>query len=355
MNPPSIFASRWYESRGKESDVVISSRVRLARNLVDFPFPGRMSREEELHVTQRVMDAVARSRHLQDLVCVDLSSVDVLERRSFVEEGLISQSYSLEAFRSFALKADASMVLCPNDIEHLRVSAFAPGLDLDSPYQRLLQYDQALEDSLNYAANFELGYICTELNSMGTGLRASLLLHLPALSDSGLIEKAMKAVLQQGLSVRGFYGGEGQSSGALYQISNALSIGLCETDILARVVEQAKQLVHYERLAREELAEKDRDRLSDQVYRAYAILSHARILSIGECFELLSRIRLGLALGWLSGIDLESLNALYYRCQKAGLQRELGYSDDSDRGIAFDALRAKKLKTVMAACRLNEV
>lgn len=262
-----LFSRRWYDREGADMDVVISSRVRIARNVVDYPFPGRMSKEEEIAVESRILQAL-QARSSEELLAVEMGSLGASGRRVLVEEGVMSQPWSLDAFRRFAMDPDASLAAIPNDIEHLRLSAFAPGLDLAGPWARLDALDQLLEDDLPYAATFEAGYLCTELNSIGTGMRASVLLHLPALSETGLVERAMKGLMNDGLGVRGFYGGEGQSSGALYQVSNAVSLGDSEEGIIARVLEGTRKLVQYERMAREELAEKDGLRLMDIIARS---------------------------------------------------------------------------------------
>jgi protein arginine kinase len=348
----SLFASRWYDGGGKDMDVVLSSRARLARNLVDYPFPGRMARDDENAVSARVLDSVARSREGGDLEPVDVSGLSAIERRVLVEEGVVSQAYSLEPFRRFAMTMDGSLTVVPNDVDHVRISAFAPGLNLKSPMERAEVLDDLLEESLPYAATYELGYLATELNSLGTGLRLSFLLHLPALSDTGLIEKAMKGVLSEGLAVRGFYGGEGQSSGALYQVSNAASLGDSESAQAERIEAAARRIVQYERMAREELAEKDKERLLDKVARAYALMVHARVVQLNECFELLSSFRLGVALGWIQGTGLAEVDGLYFRLQKASLQMRLGSADDSERGADVDSVRAGKLRAFAKACAL---
>lgn len=355
MSYSGFFQDRWYGKEGGDLDVVISSRIRLARNLIDFPFPGKMSRDDENAVNAKVLEAVKRACGKEEMGIIDLSALPSAERRVLVEEGIIPQPYSLEPFRNFAMSPDASLAIVPNETDHVRMSAFASGLDLAGPYARLDALDDMMEESLSYAASYETGYVTTELNSMGTGLRASLLLHLPALSDSGLIEKAIKGILSEGLGVRGFYGGEGQSSGALYQISNSISLGESETAILARVRAAAMRLIQYERLAREELAERDRERLVDLVARAYAILRYAHSVSMSECFDLLSRFRLGVALGWIQGAGLSQIDAFYYRFQKASLQLEAGTADDSDKGLSIDVTRARKLRAFAAGTVLQGV
>jgi protein arginine kinase len=347
-----LFSTRWYDHPGKDLDVVISTRMRLARNMIDYAFPGKMTRDDENAVSARVMDAVARVRDVESLETVEVSGLPSVERRVLVEEGLIGQPYSLEAYRVFAMSADASLAILPNDTDHLRMAAFAPGLDMAGPMGRLEALDSAFEEFLPYSATLENGYVTTELNSMGTGMRASLLLHLPALSDTGLIEKAVKGILAEGLGVRGFYGGEGQSSGALYQVSNSVSIGDSEQGIAEKVEAAARRLIQYERLAREELAEKDHERLLDRIARAYATVCYARTMAVSECFELLSRLRLGIALGWIQGAALSAVDGLYYRLQKAALQSESASADDPDRGGALDLLRARKLRAFGSGCSL---
>lgn len=355
MSYSGFFVDRWYGKDGPDLDVVISSRVRLARNLIDYPFPGKMARDDENAVNSKVVEAVKKAGDREALGLIDLSALPSAERRVLVEEGIIPQPYSLEPFRNFAMARDASLAVVPNETDHVRMSAFAPGLDLAGPYARLEALDEVMESSLNYAASYESGYVTTELNSVGTGLRASLLLHLPALSDSGLIEKAVKGILNEGLGVRGFYGGEGQSSGALYQVSNSVSLGESEAAIVAKVRSAAMRLIQYERMAREELAERDRERLADLVARAYAILRYAHSVSVSECFDLLSRFRLGVALGWIQGAGLSQIDALYYRFQKASLQLEAGTADDSDKGLSIDVTRARKLRAFAAGTILQGV
>ncbi len=331
----------WFSLKGKEYDVVISSRARISRNLEGFPFPGTMGEAEELAVTSEIFSAFKElERDYSLFILEDLSPV---QRRILLERNLISQDYSLKTGRLTAVRKDQLVAMTTNEVDHLRIASFKGGLDLAGGYEDLRSLDLSLEEHLSFAASLDLGYLTTEIANIGTGLRLSIMVHLPALVRTGLIEKALKLIVQLGFTAKGFFGGDGDSLGDLYQVSNQVGIGASEEEFLEKLESIALQLIHYERKAREELLAKGKAELEDTVFRAYGILTNCRILSMREAITELSSLRLGAALGLLA-IPIEKITSLLVLTQKAHIQQMLGSGDESADARLIDFTRAAMIR-----------
>ena len=219
-----------------------------------------------------------------------------------------------------------------------------------NPQQKTLdRLDTALEDTLDYAVSLEWGYLSAEVANAGTGLRMSVMLHLPALVRTAIIDKAMKAVVQVGMTVKGFFGNDENSLGDLYQVSNQLGLGFSETDLIEKLDAIASQLVHYERKAREELLENERFELEDEVMRALGTLTHCRMLSANEAISRLASLRLGAATGIISA-PLERITAMLFLTQKAHIQYLLDSKDASADTRIIDHIRAEVVRKALDRC-----
>ncbi len=245
--------------------VVISSRVRLARNLAAYAYPGRIPADQENECRERVVGAFRGLPNAEDFTILSLDDLPALDRRILFERNLVSQGYSVEKRRAVALSIDESVVGTIGDEDHLRLAALGCGSCLEPLLARLDALDTALEESLSYAFSPEWGYLNTAITNLGTGLKASMMLHLPALSMSGLIKRAVKASAQLGLSIRGFYSESMDSLGDMYVIANEITIGLAEKEIIGNLGRIAVQLAGYENRTREELLEKRRVDIEDRV------------------------------------------------------------------------------------------
>jgi protein arginine kinase len=330
----------WFLGKGPESDVVVSTRVRLSRNLAEIRFPGSMTIADETEVKTRVRNAFDGLTDGVRYEYAELSGLSPLERRVLLERTVITRDTEEETGKALLLRDDELVSCMVNEIDHLRLSCYAAGLSLSDAYDTLDDLDTRLEDALGYAVSFELGYLNTEITNIGTGLKASVMLHLPALAYTSLIDKAVKVVNQLGLSVKGFMDDGDKSLGDMYQVSNQVGLGLSERDILEKLEGVTLQLVNYERKAREEMMSKRRIDLEDGVFRAYGLLSYARSISSREAIELLSALRLGIALGLVKDVPLETVTTLLFFTQQAHVRLLAGEALENAESAYVDYARA---------------
>ncbi|MFI5368948.1 MAG: hypothetical protein ACHQ1F_08030, partial [Spirochaetia bacterium] len=277
--------------------VVISSRVRLARNLSTYSYPGRSPADQEKECRERIVAAFRRLPNAEDFAIIYMEDISALDRRILFERNLVSQGYSIEKQRAMVLSGDESVTAIIGDEDHLRLVGMRSGACLEPLLARLDALDSQLEEMLPYAASPEWGYLNTAITNLGTGLKASMMLHLPALAMSGLMKRAVKASAQLGLSIRGFFSESMESLGDMYIIANEITIGLAEKEIIGNLGRIAVQLAGYENRTREELMEKRRVDIEDRVFRAWGLLTWCRYVSHREAIEALSALRLGVALG----------------------------------------------------------
>jgi protein arginine kinase len=236
-----------------------------------------------------------------------------------------------------------------NEIDHLRLSCIKGGLQVNECWEALDNLDDELEKTLDFAVSIEWGYLSAEVSNAGTGLRVSVMLHLPALSRSLVIEKAMKAVVQVGMTVKGFFSENESSLGDLYQVSNHLGLGFSEKDLVEKLDAVASQLVHYERKAREELIEKQRYEVEDEVMRSLGILTHCRLLTSSEALDLISSVRFGVELGLISA-PIERITAMLFLTQKAHMQYLIGGMEEGADTNTIDQVRAEVVRKALAGC-----
>jgi protein arginine kinase len=331
--------------------VVISSRLRLSRNLSAFPFPGRCAADQEAEYRQLILQAFRRLPNAEDFAILELDQLPSLERRILFERNLVSQGYSIEKHRAMVMTKDESMSALIGEEDHLRLVGISPGADLPRLLQRLEALDRGLEGMLDYAVSPEWGYLNTAITNLGTGLKASMMLHLPALSMGGLIKRAVKASAQLGLSIRGFFSESMESLGDLYIIANEITIGLAENEIIGNLGRIAVQLAGYEGRTREELMEKRRVDIEDRVYRAWGLATWCRYLTHREAVEALSALRLGVELGLISGVEPSTITALLFLSQKSHLQRILQSHADTADGKLIDYTRAKIIRDALTQPR----
>ena len=339
-------ANGWFQESGPSYDVALASRIRLSRNLSGHRFPGVMKSEEESQVQAEILDAFGRVENAEDYEHVILKDISPTRRRLLLERNYISQEYSLKTDRAVIVRNDQTLSGTINEIDHLRLSSLRGGLQLSECWSALDILDTNLETKIDFAVSLDWGYLNTDVTNAGTGLRGSVMLHLPALVKSGLIDKALKAVVQVGMSVKGFFGDEEGSLGSMYQISNQLSFGFSEEELLEKLDAIAAQLVHYERKAREELQAKRRAELEDAVFRAFGVLTYCRMVSAREAIELLSTVRLGCSLG-LIDIPPERLTALLFLTQKAHVQCVVDGNGERADNTMVDFTRAKMIQEAL--------
>jgi protein arginine kinase len=338
----------WFQEPGNEYDVVIASRVRLSRNLVGHPFPHILKSEEEEAVRSQIVAAFSSI----GFDCAVLEDLPKTERRMLLERNYISRDFASQTQKSCVLSPDRSVSGMVNDVDHLRMSVIHGGLALSACWELADEVDSRLEEMLEYAASLEWGYLNAELTNCGTGLRSSVMLHLPALVETGHIEKALKAIVQIGMTVKGFFGEDEGSRGQMYQISNQFSYGFNEKELVEKLDAVTQQLVHYERKARNEMLEHARIEVEDRVLRALGVLRFCRKLSAVEAVESLSSVRLGVALGLVQA-PIERVTALLFLTQKAHVQHLAGYVAESADSNTIDAARAQMVQEALVREDVN--
>ena len=297
---------------GPESDIVISSRIRLARNLSDFPFIRKCSTKQRTQIAAAVQLAFDRCEIGTEAEYIDVSKLGDLDRQFLMERQLISHELSdAEGTRAVILDPSERFSIMVNEEDHLRLQVMQSGLDLEHGWSRIDKLDDALEAHLQFAFTSKFGYLTACPTNVGTGLRVSVMLHLPALGKINV-------------AVRGLFGEGSQFMGDFYQVSNQTTLGKSEAELIRRVQEVVPQLIDYERKARVFLLNEDRADLSDLVSRAHGILKTAKKISSEETMHYLSKVRLGINLGLIQGLTIPTLNKMFIHTQPAHLQKLRG-------------------------------
>ena len=311
--------SKWYIGEGDHNDIVISTRIRIARNLADYPFPVRLDNKSKIEVNEKIRDALDGKENLTytELKTLTRSQIVSLAERHLISPEFASNSDARELLMSD--NEDISIMLCEED--HIRIQVMKSGLALKEAYELADKIDTEINQSLKYAFDEKLGYLTQCPANLGTGMRASVMLHLPALTAKGQIGSLASTVSKLGLTIRGAYG-EGMSAmGDLYQLSNQVSLGISEKSAIDNLKTITLQLAAQERAAREETSKSIET--EDAVFRAYGILKSARILSTKEFMSLISKVRLGAVLGMIK-TDLKTINELMVSMQPATINAFVG-------------------------------
>lgn len=332
----------WYKNKGNEGDIVLSTRVRLARNLTEYPFPARLDESQKKDIGTIVRDIIDADKSFE-LNFIDMSSLSSAETVSLAEKHLISPEFACDTLgRSLLIskEEDISIMICEED--HIRIQTVYPGLSLSEAYETASKIDGILENKLSYAFDEGLGYLTQCPTNIGTALRASVMLHLPALSKKGAMQRLSTTVAKLGLTLRGSYGEGSEVSGDIYQLSNQVTLGISEEAAIKNLNSIAMQIIAQEKQARAALI-KDEDYL-DRIYRAYGILKSAYKLTSKELVNLVSYVRVGVSQGILS-IPTEKLREMTVVLQPATLNAESGrVLTQTER----DILRSQKVREELA-------
>ncbi|HAL12250.1 MAG TPA: protein arginine kinase [Planctomycetaceae bacterium] len=327
----------WLKGSGPESDIVISSRIRLARNLADFPFIRKCSDTDRMEIETTLHKAVAKIDSWQERVeYVDVSDLSELDRQFLMERQLISREHSEgSGARSVAIDSSEQFSLMINEEDHLRIQVMQSGFDLHTSYDFIDQIDNLIEQNVNFAFHARLGYLTACPTNVGTGMRVSVMLHLPALVMTREIDRVLRSMTKINLAVRGLYGEGSQAMGDFYQISNQVTLGRSERDLIDQISEVVPVIIEYERNAREFLKQESRNELNDKVKRALGILNSAESISSEETMHLLSSVRMGVNLGILDNVQIPTINKLFIHTQPAHLQKLHGMElSSADRNAA---------------------
>ncbi|HET6441725.1 MAG TPA: protein arginine kinase [Phycisphaerae bacterium] len=328
--------SQWLQPTGPESDIVLSTRVRLARNVAGRPFSSRLRPEDQQELAASLKSAIFKALGGRELAWFELDGMEEIDRRCLMERHLVSREFAAgQGPRGVAVDSTQRIAIMANEEDHLRLQVIFAGLQLEATWHEADGIDDRLEEHLAYAFSPKLGYLTACPTNVGTGMRASVMLHLPGLVLTRQIEKVFRAVARLRLAVRGLYGEGTQATGDFYQISNQGSLGKSEQEILKTLDAAIPQIVEYEKQARAVLVAESPTPLDDKIHRSWGLLTHARTISSDEALMLLSAVRLGIHLGRLKGVDIGTVNELFLLTRPGHIQKIRGAElAESERDIA---------------------
>ncbi|GGJ01316.1 protein-arginine kinase [Alicyclobacillus cellulosilyticus] len=340
--------SRWMRDGGPQDDIILTSRIRIARNIQDIPFPILQTQGHANQVLDTVRRAIAQPAftRLGQFEMVRMSDMPLLDRQVLMEKHLISKELvDKPRHGAVVLRDDEVVSIMVNEEDHLRIQVIMPGLRLKEAWQLADQIDDALETEIPYAFHERYGYLTACPTNVGTGIRASVMMHLPALVLSGQINRILTAISQVGLTVRGLYGEGTESAGNLFQVSNQVTLGESEEEIIANLMSVVQQLIDHERQARRMLLSENRDALEDRICRSFGILAYARRMDSKETLERLSDVRLGIDLGIIKGVSAGILKELMIMTQPAFLQKYFNQElSPAERDVRRAALIRERLR-----------
>lgn len=331
MTEKTLNFSHWMEGTGPYAEVALSSRVRLARNIKDLPFPYLASDTQTEKVHQLVTGGAAeQEKEFSDFSYLKMEATDLLDRQVMVEKHLISPLLAKESYNSgLFLRQDEAVSIMINEEDHLRIQAIYPGLQLEKAWEEADSYDNLFEDKLDYAFHERYGYLTACPTNVGTGLRASVMLHVPALIMTKQFNRILGALSQVGVAVRGLYGEGTDILGNLVQISNQITLGQSEKEIINNLFSVTRQVIEQENAARQSLLNENREQILDQSWRALGVLKYAHLLSSQEAIQLLSDVRLGFELGLIPKVERRLVTQLLIIIRPACLQLLAGKELDS--------------------------
>jgi protein arginine kinase len=344
---------RWLDGSGPSSDVVLSTRVRLARNLKEVPFTHRAREEQLAMVYSSVVSAVRKTPALVSSSALQMRELTPLDRQFLVERHLISHDLADNGrLRGLLLVPDESVSAMVNEEDHLRLQALASGFQLRSAWESVNSIDDELGQDLDYAFSEDLGYLTACPTNAGTGMRASVLIHLPSLVLTKQISRVLQGITQVGLAVRGFYGEGSQIMGNFFQISNQTTLGQSEKETIESLERVTRQIIEYEQRARDELLKDARVQIEDKIWRAYGALKHSRVISSSEVVNLSSAVRFGVALQIEGLASVRTLNELLIRTQPAHIQLAAGQEmEQRERNV----IRANYVRSLLDSSAANAV
>lgn len=337
----------WLDPGESDNRIVITSRIRLARNLRDEPFPGWAKKAERIRILERVQPAVQDLTEMRDGCAEGLGELSALDKQVLVERHLISREHAAKgAGSAVVVNRRQTVSIMINEEDHLRMQALRPGLQLAAAWKQIDKVDTGLENRLDYAFHSRLGYLTACPSNVGTGMRASVMAHLPGLVLNEQINQVIQAVTKIGLAVRGLYGEGTEAMGNLFQVSNQTTLGETEQEILDRLGKVIGMILQHERNARENLQARRSGALLDQIGRAYGILTHAWSITSKEALNLLSLVRLGIDLGLFPETARRPVDGLFMETQPAHLQKS---SRQKLAAEERDALRAASIRARLKA------
>ena len=328
----------WYQVKGNDTDVVFSSRIRLARNLTGYPFEKGLSDAQATEIVDRIGGALGA-----DYTKTDMSALSAQKAATLVEQHLISRDFATKKTAHALFRNDSkSLSVMALEEDHIRLQCILPGLALRDAYRFACECDDVLDKALDIAFDEKLGYLTHCPTNLGTGMRASVMLFLPALRGAGMIASLSHQLSKIGLTIRGLYGEGSEPSGCLYQISNQVTLGISEEEILQKLEDAVQSIIESERKLRREVSGEAAERRRDRIHRAEGVLRYATMISSEEFFSLYTDLKLGIALGEITSLSDEALNTLLINVLPATLSENA--SEPPKNGAERDRQRAAFIK-----------
>jgi protein arginine kinase len=336
----------WLDSSGSHGDIVVSSRIRLARNLDGYAFQRKLSKVRQKELVQQIMATAARILAWPEALALSLTGLNDTERRVLVERQLISRDLASGKHPAGVyLSRDEIHSLMVNEEDHVRLQVISTGLCTNANLELAMAVDQALEGEFHWSFHPQFGYLTACPTNAGTGLRASVMLHLPTLAESGQLKQVFRGLSKLHLTVRGLHGEGSEPTGNYYQISNLRALGPSEREIVDQLNETVERIVAYEQLARQTLLADQRWQLEDKAFRAWGLLTQARSLTSEELTDQLSWVQLGATLGLLQWKNQKILDRIFLQCQPAHLQLQ---HPEAEKAEVRDRLRADLVRQWLA-------
>lgn len=334
----------WYLQNGKDSDVVISSCVMLARNIQKYPFEPKCTGADFEKIVNDIKEITPSLGY--GLKFIDLKNLDDVTKLSLVEKNIVSPDFitNNKSHGAILINDEENICIMINDEDHIKLQVFCSGLDLENLKNLIVEIDEKLGELVTYSYSKQFGFLTVSPTNVGTGMKASVMVHLPALTYTGNISKVLHIVNNFGMNVRGMYGDAVQSQGDIYQISNNQTLGLTEDEIIKNITTIVDKVIEQERLARKYLT-KNALELEDKVYRSFGILSNAKRLTADECKRLLSDVKLGTDLGIITELDDSKVKKLSLYTKAGNLQKYVGKK--LENGYDRDIKRAETVKQIL--------
>ncbi|MFZ7133007.1 MAG: protein arginine kinase [Eubacteriales bacterium] len=329
-----------WDNENKDKDIVVSSRIRLARNIKNLPFPLFLSDDSAEKIVHMVDDVVLESTDLSPFTKIELKQLTSNEKRMLVEKHLTSPELGNHAYSTVFIRNDEKVSIMINEEDHIRIQCILEGFQLENAYAIANKVDDLLEAKISYCFDEKYGYLTSCPTNLGTGMRASVMLHLPSLTLSNQMNSFVQTLARFGITIRGIYGEGTEALGDLYQISNQTTLGVNEQGIITNIHDVSKEIIKRERDLRYEILNNNRIYLEDKIYRAFGILSHARSINLEESMKLLSLVRLGSDLN-LVGNDIKIINNLIETIQP-GILSDIYQNELRNKDI--DRIRAEHIR-----------
>ena len=332
----------WYNTVATNSDTVISTRVRLARNINGYPFSALLDSSGINEIIEKVSAPLESSGFRK----INFSDLSALMATSYVERHYVSPEFAtLDTPHALLLQEQSGVAIMVGEEDHLRIQCIMPGLALDEAYKNASRAEKRLDEEFDFAYSDQLGYLTHCPTNLGTGMRASVMMFLPALTMGGYMDSLAAQLSKIGLTVRGIFGEGSGSAGSMYQISNQITLGITEEETLDKLRDAITQIIASEKKARESISGDAKERLTDRIMRAEGILRYAHTISSSEFIKLFSDVRFGIALGLINEISYEQLGTLLVEAMPATLT--LSSENTPKNELSRDKLRAQKIKSIL--------